>query len=67
MEEHQVYNRSVRPHARLAQTASAQDENFRVLFESASDAIFVGLPDGTLTAVNPAGCVSRVRFMLPVP
>ena len=51
-----MYNRSVRPHARLAQTASAQDENFRVLFESSSDAIFVGLPDGTLTAVNPSAC-----------
>ncbi len=32
------------------------DEHFRLLFELASDAIFVGLPDGTLTAVNTAAC-----------
>ena len=52
-----MHNRPLGDNARLAHTASAQDENFRVLFESASDAIFVGLPDGTLTAVNPAGCM----------
>jgi PAS domain S-box-containing protein len=33
-----------------------KDERLRVLFELSSDAIFVGLPDGVLTAVNAAAC-----------
>jgi PAS domain S-box-containing protein len=35
---------------------AASSEHHRILFEQAQDAIFVGRPDGTLTAVNPAAC-----------
>jgi PAS domain S-box-containing protein len=39
-----------------AHTGLGSDDRFRLLFESASDAIVVGTPDGTITAVNPAAC-----------
>jgi PAS domain S-box-containing protein len=38
------------------QLDSSNEERWRLLFERSSDAIFVGLPDGPLTAVNPAAC-----------
>ena len=33
-----------------------KEQRLTLLFEGSSDAIFVGRPDGTLTAVNPAAC-----------
>jgi PAS domain S-box-containing protein len=42
--------------ARTSARLRTSDERYRVLFESASDAIFVGGLDGELTGVNAAAC-----------